>query len=122
MELLRDRPAVLRAEGGGLEDEQVKRALREVEAFVGHESSCTSTGEYVATCRSASGMTAAQADGRRVSPVGAVAANVGGRRAGDACSNAYASLSSVASLHAVPTNDKPTGNPRTIPIGTVMCG
>jgi hypothetical protein len=59
---------------------------------------------------------------RRVSPTCAVGANVGFRRAGAACSNAYASLRSVASLHALPTNEMPTGSPRTRPIGTVMCG
>ena len=43
---------------------------------------------------------------RRVSPISAVRANVGLRRAGEVCSNAYASLSSVGSLHARPTKDR----------------
>src|SRR5437867_3285598 len=52
----------------------------------------------------------------------ALAANVGGRRALDACSYAYASFNNVGSLHARPMNDNPTGSPCTSPIGTVMCG
>src|ERR1700749_4250121 len=39
-----------------------------------------------------------------------------------ACSYAYPALISVGSLHAVPINDPPTGNPNSSPIGTVMCG
>src|SRR5262249_7369728 len=34
----------------------------------------------------------------------------------------YARLSSVGSLQAVRKNEIPTGNPRTKPAGTVMCG
>ena len=39
-----------------------------------------------------------------------------------ACSYAYASFSSIGSLHAPPTKESPTGRPCTKPIGTVMCG
>ena len=59
---------------------------------------------------------------RRQSVSGAVRANVGGRRWWVACSYAYASLMSVASLQARPKNDTPRGSPCSNPIGTVICG
>ena len=43
-------------------------------------------------------------------------------RAFVACSNAYASLMSVASVHAVPKKLTPIGRPATSPAGTVMLG
>src|SRR6267378_5097943 len=52
-------------------------------------------------------------------PSGAVGKTRGGRRAFVACSYANASLISTASVHGRPTNESPTGNPRTCPIGTV---
>src|SRR6202050_4156564 len=48
--------------------------------------------------------------------------NPGGLRALVTCSNAYASLISVGSLHALPKNEIPTGKPATNPAGTVMWG
>src|SRR6267154_691219 len=50
------------------------------------------------------------------------AAKRGGRRAFVACSYANASLIKVASVHGRPTNESPTGSPRTCPIGSVTCG
>ena len=52
----------------------------------------------------------------------AVGRNRGFCRAFDACSNAYAYLISDGSLHAPAKNERPTGRPKTIPAGTVMCG
>ena len=46
----------------------------------------------------------------------------GARRCFVACSNAYAIAINFGSLHAVPTNEMPTGRPLTKPAGTVMCG
>ncbi len=43
----------------------------------------------------------------------------GGRRALLACSYANAYLISAASVHGRPTNESPTGSPRTCPMGTV---
>src|SRR5262249_20703504 len=51
-----------------------------------------------------------------------VGATLGGRRCFVALSYAAASRMSVASLQARPKNEIPTGNPRTYPAGTVMCG
>src|SRR2546427_4691806 len=50
-----------------------------------------------------------------------------GKNCGDlrnfvACSNAYASLISVGSLHARPKNEIPTGRPKAKPAGTLMFG
>src|SRR2546427_5382648 len=46
----------------------------------------------------------------------------GGRRALVACSYANAYLISAASVHGRPTNESPTGSPRTCPMGTVTWG
>src|SRR5258707_15778129 len=43
--------------------------------------------------------------------------NCGATRRFEACSNAYASFSNSGSAYAVPTKEKPTGTPNTIPIG-----
>ena len=51
-----------------------------------------------------------------------VGRNDGFRRALVACSNAYASLISVASLFLPAKNERPTGKPNAIPAGTVTCG
>src|SRR5574337_959742 len=48
--------------------------------------------------------------------------NLGGFRTWVACSKAYASLISLGSCHAPAKNEMPTGNPKTNPAGTVMCG
>lgn len=53
---------------------------------------------------------------------GTVGMNVGGRRCRVACSNAYASAISRASLQAGPMNEMPTGSPLTSPTGTVILG
>ena len=45
---------------------------------------------------------------------------LGSRRCFVACSNANAMAINCGSLHAVPTNEIPTGKPRTNPAGTVM--
>src|SRR5262245_55023759 len=52
----------------------------------------------------------------------AVGGNAGGRRCFVACSKAYASLISSASLHARPMNERPTGWPNAYPAGTVIDG
>src|SRR5690242_11863137 len=52
----------------------------------------------------------------------AVGRNAGARRAFEACSQAYASLISFPSFHAVPMKLIPTGRPKTCPTGTVMLG
>src|SRR5947207_1571790 len=51
-----------------------------------------------------------------------VGMNRGGRRARDACSNAYPRLSSRDSDCARPMNEMPTGRAKTKPIGTVSVG
>jgi hypothetical protein len=62
-------------------------------------------------------------NGGDYSPAGrAVGANVGARRCFVACSYAYASEMSFASLHAPPMKEMPTGRPCTWPAGTVMLG
>src|SRR5438093_7371167 len=53
---------------------------------------------------------------------GLVARYWGGRRAFVACSNAWASLTSVGSLQARPMNVIPTGRPIVEPAGTLMSG
>jgi hypothetical protein len=58
----------------------------------------------------------------RLYNISAVAKNFGGFRKSVACSNAYANLSNVGSLHARPKKDIPTGNPDTNPAGTVTLG
>lgn len=52
----------------------------------------------------------------------AVGRNFGIRRNFVDCSNANASFRSVGSLHALPKNEIPTGNPNTEPAGTVTLG
>ena len=60
--------------------------------------------------------------GTRAPHTRTVAWNVGGRRTFVACSKAYASRISVASLQARPHRDIPIGSPWMNPIGTDMLG
>lgn len=59
------------------------------------------------------GVARALARARAAHDSSAVARRRGGRRTVVVCSYAYASLISVPSLHGRPTNDSPTGSPRT---------
>ena len=60
---------------------------------------------------------------RSVPPyISTLSKNLGAFRARVACSNAYAILINVGSLHARPKNETPTGIPKTNPAGTLIFG